>query len=349
MKRVCILIWGLNSSAGTERVAVNIANGLSEYSNNTTVEIMAITGGNSFYKINEKVTTNLLNYDTGFFSYIKACLALKAEKYDSVIVVSMGKLSVFMTALKYIFRIKSKWILSEHISFSKYNSFEKKIKKIIYSLADKVILLTEHDKQIVSNGTDKFMVIENASPYEPVEEINESANKIIAIGRLTHQKGFDRLLNIWAEFCKKNKNGHVLEIYGEGELKDNLISQAKDAGILRDVRFCNAHSNIEEVYSETYCLMMTSRFEGLPMVLIEAKSFGVPVLSYNCKTGPEELISNGEDGFLIADGDSSAFLDKLSSILDSKVMRNEMAKKSLNNAKRFCNKEIALKWLAIIF
>lgn len=348
MKKIAILIWGIHSSAGTERVAVNMANQLCK-NPELSVNLIAITGKESFYEIDSSVNVNYLNFDEVFSSYVKAASFLKKKQFDTVIVVSMGKLSVITTFLKMLWRIQSKWVLSEHISFSKYNFFQKLVKRATYYFADKVILLTRYDKNIISATNDKYIVIENSSPFSISNNVNESATRIIAVGRLTYQKGYDRLLNIWAEFCKQNPDFlYPLEIYGNGELKESLIHKTHELRISERVIFHESVQNIGDVYRSAYCLLMTSRFEGLPMVLIESKSFGVPAISFNCRTGPDELINNEVDGYLVKDGDEAEFLNKMNLLLKNCALRNALAANSLLSARNYSSEKISSMWLDVI-
>ncbi|MDV1855025.1 glycosyltransferase family 4 protein [Citrobacter freundii] len=348
MKKIAILIWGLHSSAGTERVAVNISNQLCKNSN-ISVNLISMTGLNSFYKIDSSVNVNFLNCNGTLFPYLSAVNFLKKNKFDTVIVISMGKLSVITTLLKILRGIRSKWILSEHISFSKYSFLQKFIKRVTYYFADKVILLTRYDKNLISKTNKKFMVIENSSPFTISLNVNENATRVIAVGRLTYQKGYDRLLDIWAEFCRHNPNFlYPLEIYGNGELKESLILKCNELKISKRVIFHESVQNIEDVYKSAYCLLMTSRFEGLPMVLIESKSFGVPVISFNCKTGPDELINDEVDGYLVKDGDEKAFLEKMNLLLNDRKLRNVIAANALLSAQKYSSNKISSMWLDII-
>src|SRR5690606_30927743 len=122
---------------------------------------------------------------------------------------------------------------------------------------------------------------------------NKESKSIIAIGRYTFQKGFDKLIEIWNQFVKEYRipSGWKLQIIGQGEdqeLLERLIKKYE----LKNVELVGPTSNIGLYYSEASFLVMTSRFEGLPMTLIEAQSYGLPIISFDCLTGPSEVLNN---------------------------------------------------------
>ncbi|VDA79070.1 GalNAc-alpha-(1-_4)-GalNAc-alpha-(1-_3)-diNAcBac-PP-undecaprenol alpha-1,4-N-acetyl-D-galactosaminyltransferase [Klebsiella pneumoniae] len=120
-------------------------------------------------------------------------------------------------------------------------------------------------------------------------------NCVLAVGRLTYQKNFEALIQIWANLPEHIRSAWELHIAGDGENKDTLRKLISELNVTSSVKLLGNVSNIKTEYLTASVLCMTSRYEGLPMVLIEAKDFAIPVISFDCPTGPAEIIT--DDGF----------------------------------------------------
>lgn len=349
MKKVCLLIEDISMSGGTERVISVLSQHLNELPG-LKIEIVSIKNRNKepFYKING----NIYYLNQIKFSYLKVVQFIKNKKYDSVIVISMRRLSIFMTLAFKFLNFKQEIILSEHTSFSSLPVLIKILKLIVYNLCNKIIVLTTHDKKLISKNLfniSKIYSIINISPFS-TQLINLSpSKKFIAIGRLNKEKGFDLLLESWFYFKKNKYNEFFLEIIGCGKEETFLKNMAFKLGIHNSVIFSGLKNDITESYSNAYGILMTSRYEGLPMVLIEGQSFGIPCISFDCLTGPRDIIHDKENGFLVENGNIIVFSEKISLLANDIDLRNKMAAKALENAKRFSFNTIASKWLEVIF
>ena len=192
----------------------------------------------------------------------------------------------------------------------------------------------------------KIDYIYNPTPYPTVNK-NECNSKIaVAIGRLTAIKGFDKILDIWKEIENKDSNWE-LYIIGSGEDKEKLLNQKEDLK-LKKVIFVENTKNIKEYYEKASLYLMTSRFEGLPMTLIEAQSFGLPIISYNIKTGPKDIVNNNEDGYLIENDNKELFTEKFLEISADRKKIQEFSERAYKNSKRFKLDNIIEKWKKIL-
>ncbi len=124
------------------------------------------------------------------------------------------------------------------------------------------------------------------------------SKSILSIGRFTKQKGFDILISFIAVFFEKNPDWK-LTLIGEGPLKNDIEYLVKRKGLENNIKIKEPTNYIEKEYLKSSIYIMTSKYEGFPMVLLEAKAFGLPIIAFDCPTGPSEIIRNGEDGFLI--------------------------------------------------
>lgn len=210
---------------------------------------------------------------------------------------------------------------------------------------DKFVVLTKED-QGYWGDLPNIEVIPNSISLIPHSQAQLDSHTIVAIGRYTHQKGFDLLLRAWGVTIQKHPLWQ-LHIVGDGELRADLEVQIKQLKIENSVRLIKTTSHIEQVYCNASCYVMSSRYEGLPMVLIEAQAYGLPIVSFTCKCGPRDIISHGIDGYLVEDGNIEALADHLSLIMGNTSLRYTMGRAAKQSAKRFDETIIMKKWIAL--
>lgn len=189
-------------------------------------------------------------------------------------------------------------------------------------------------------------VIPNSLPFYPKQNSNCKEKQIISVGRLNEQKGYDRLVEVWALVASKHTDWK-LNIYGNGELKDSLAKLIKRKGLSDSMFLKDPVNNIVDKYVESSIYVMSSHFEGFGMVLIEAMACGLPVISFNCPAGLSNIISNNEDGFLVEDGNIQQLAEKMSYLIDHEDLRIQMGRKARENVKRYNQDVIMLKWVEL--
>ncbi|KHS85094.1 MULTISPECIES: glycosyltransferase family 4 protein [Pectobacterium] len=346
-KSVAILIDDICQSGGTERVASILSNELSKEQH---VFLYSLNIHSSpFYNLSPKVVLKTssslgrIKKKLDFISFIKK------ENIHSVIIISMGRLSAEMAFFMGFLGAKSKLILSEHVAFESFPTYIKFIKLLSYKYADNVVVLTENDKDLLNHkyGLKNVSLIKNISSFYHVKNtvpIKERQNIAIAIGRLSYQKNFERLLFIWSKAIKKDWR---LIIIGDGD-NTKLVSMIEELNISDSVELLPAQQNISGYYNNAKIFLMTSRYEGLPMVLIECKNYGIPSISFNCKTGPAEIIVDKEDGYLIDYNDDDDFINKLSFLISDDELISRMSKSALIRSSLFSPEIIIPKWDNII-
>lgn len=168
--------------------------------------------------------------------------------------------------------------------------------------------------------------------------------RCIAIGRLSEQKNFAALIDIWKRVNERHPDWH-LDIIGDGPLHDDLQRQIDDNALSTAITLQPFTERISEEYDTADILLMTSLYEGLPMTLIEAQTHGLPIVAFDCDYGPRDVITHGEDGYLIAPGDNNAFTDAVSRLICNDTMRTAMGNEALSSASRFSKERIIRQWM----
>ena len=307
MKNICFLIGNLNNAGGTERVTSLIANKLCE-SNRYRVTILSLWEGKQpFFPLHKNIVIGSLydvkpSFKKNFIpTTIKIRNFVKSNNVNILIDVD-SILCVFTVPA--LIGLTIKHICWEHFNFNA--NLGVKLRDIGRKLAarhcDYVITLTKRDKDLwehnLSNIKAEIIPIPNPTPYESVENTPRLEYKtVLAIGRLTYQKGFDLLIEAWAIVCKQNDDW-TLCIVGSGEDEAQLKEYARVLNVNDRIDFVPATKDVEKYYKSSSFYCLSSRFEGLPMVLLEAQAYGLPIISLDCDTGPSEVIKDSENGFL---------------------------------------------------
>ena len=208
---------------------------------------------------------------------------------------------------------------------------------------DRFVILT-HEEQPLWKGFTNLSVIPNALPFRPKQFADISDKRLIAVGRMEYQKNFPDLLRIWSRVAPTFPDWE-LHIYGDGWMLDGLRRQAEELGVASQVTFEGAVSDMETAYASSSIYLMTSHFEGLPMVLLEAQSVGLPAVSYACSSGPRDIITDGEDGFLVPLYDEATFAERLSTLMRDEALRTRMGKAAEVASHRYDLEVIMPQWL----
>ncbi|MEB6336455.1 glycosyltransferase family 4 protein [Serratia rhizosphaerae] len=347
-RNIAIVIENIAGKGGTERVASGLANALAD-DGDIRVTLFSLGGEAAFFPLTPAVTLRLMGDRAPFWPW-RLARALHRERYDAIITVSMGRLSVVMTPYLRLLCPDSRLLLSEHVSFQQYRWPMRWLKLLVYTLGDRVILLTQQDRARISRWVrqDKCLVIENVSPFAPQPpDEGRRRNVALAIGRLTAQKGFDRLIDAWRQIARQAPSWQLL-IVGDGPARPALQRQIAQAGLERHISLLPATPDVARYYRQASLYLMTSRYEGLPMVLIEALSFSLPLVAYDCPTGPAELITSGVNGYLVPDGDRPQFCERVVTLMTDNALRRRFAHASWQQAQRFTPERIYPLWQRII-
>lgn len=208
---------------------------------------------------------------------------------------------------------------------------------------DKFVVLTEEDKGYWGN-LPNIEVIGNAAMSMAKEVSDSSCKRVIAVGRLDYQKGFDRLIKAWKIVSNVHKDWQ-LDIFGQGEWEDMLQQMIDENGLKEMTHINRPTKNIGKEYAQSAMLVMSSHYEGFPMVLVEAMACGVPAVSFNCTCGPRDIIRDGENGLLVKDGDIEGLANALMRLMDDESLRRQMGAEARKVVDTFSEEKIMTKWV----
>ena len=190
---------------------------------------------------------------------------------------------------------------------------KKRYFRIIERHADVVVTLTEGDSHLWKKAR-YVEVIPNFSTMVVGTMANYKSKRIIAVGRLSAEKGYDRLLKIWKKVSPQHQDWS-LEFFGDGKLRNMLTNMIHDLQ-LQNVSINPPTPHISEEYAKSSICVITSHFEGFSLVLLEAIKHGIPCIAFNCPFGPASIIKDDICGFLFKDNDIEQYAQKLSLLMD---------------------------------
>lgn len=354
--KICFLIANISNKDGTERVTSMIANGL--VNKGFEVGIITCKGDvHSFFTLDSRIKINTLHNENisnsltrKIHSYNSIWKIVIRERYDVVIAVDIY---LFLYLFPLQLAKKCKCIAWEHFNYYiSSTGYTKIARHLAVKYADYVIVLGKHDLKSYRQHypkAKKLTYIYNPVAFEKSNPENIGRHRIIAVGRLMEQKGFDLLIEAW-KIIERNKpdDDWVLDIYGEGELGEELQGKITKYRLKR----CHLKGYTEDIETEmrsSSLFVLSSRYEGFVLVLLEAQSKGLPCVSFNCKEGPAEVIDNGVNGFLAEDGNIKDLAQKMQMVMYNDKLRKSFSEKAQKDLGRFRVDLIINKWAGLLW
>lgn len=336
------------TGGGAERVLVLLANHFSEKGHK--VSIITFNQGEAF-QVHDSIKRICLhhgkfrNHKLRSINNLLGHYKVKNNRPDVII--------SFITNTNFISTIVAKYfgikiICSEHINYlQKGNYLTKFTRNVLYRFIDHLTVLTSFDLPFYSQKKINVSVMPNPCTFIPIRSNNKIRQKVIlAVGNLDrfHHKGFDNLVNLITPVLKNHKDW-VLKIIGEGNTgKELLKSLAIKNNIESQIIFTGFRSDVNLIMQESSIFIMSSRYEGLPMVLIEAMSQGMACISYDCNTGPADIIKNLENGLLIENQNEEAMQIGLEKLIQDPDLRNDLSAHAVKSLSRFSIENVGKQW-----
>lgn len=354
--KICFLVADISHTGGIERVTSNLANLLLLKKQDVEIDIVSQfkSGENLWYPFDgcNICYLNTKNYDAKPHSlrrlfrmlsnYIRIRRFFLTQKYDFVISQSM-----LNTLLLYFAGINLKNVLAvEHVKYDYYNSVLKRIRLHVYRQVAKVVVLTEADKskydKYLPNG--HTVIIPNPVMVPEYFQSKLDNKQAIAMGRIQYQKGFDTLTDVFTIVHKKHPDW-IVNIYGDGNDRDEIEKYIRRKGMENVVILRGRTTDVFSVMRNASFFILSSRFEGFGMVIAEAMTQGLPAVSFDCPTGPSDIIQTNINGILVENQNIQAMADAICYMIENPNERMRMGKNAMHTVKRFSGDIIVNQWL----
>lgn len=210
---------------------------------------------------------------------------------------------------------------------------------------DRFVVLTQEDRQYWGD-LPNIQVIPNAAMRLKNVYADPSVKRVLAVGRLDYQKGFDKLIQAWKLVKEDSElSDWKLDIFGQGEWKDKLLNEIKEYELEDSLEIHAPTTDIGQEYVSSSILVMSSNYEGFPMVMIEAMACGVPVVSFAFKCGPKDIIRHQENGLIVPEGDIVALAKALSFMMKGNALRAYCSQNAREIIAEYSEEVIMKKWM----
>ena len=208
---------------------------------------------------------------------------------------------------------------------------------------DRFVVLTEEDAKMWGEMPN-IRVIPNAANFIAQKYSGCSEKRVIAVGRLDYQKSFDRLIMVWEKVHEMMPDWR-LDIFGQGEWKDMLQRMIDERGLQDCVRLNGPTKDIGKEYAESSMLVMSSHYEGFPMVMIEAMACGLPAVCFDFKCGPRDIIVEGENGLIVPDGDIEGLAEAMMTLMEDEELRKRMGENAKRVVETYSEERVMGQWI----
>ena len=362
MTHIAFIIEADYNSGGMERMLTTMANRLTEWFDITIITAFN-EGRESFFTISE--TVKQVDLGLAQDDYPSGKLRKKAyrERLEAYLVAHRQDVCISLGSLEYGFlsRIKdgSKkvlWfhfalnydLLTTHVSsISLVNRCVGRLRQARRLLCargyDRVVVLSEADARQWRRFVRHVSVIYNPVTIKPQRVVDYSVRRAMAVGRLDRQKGFDTLIAAWKKVVARYPYWQ-LDIYGDGPQKEKLQRLIAAEGLQQSVFLRGRADYVASEYASHSLFVLSSRYEGFGLVLVEAGICGLPLVSFDCQQGPAEIITS-ENGILVRPvGDSNALATAICKLTGDAALRQNMGQHALGLASRFNLDDIAGQW-----
>jgi glycosyltransferase involved in cell wall biosynthesis len=375
LKIVYLIPGGLYSPGGTDRITTIKANYLAE---KMGYDVSAVTteqmGRPVYFPISEKV--HLYHLDIGIHvnfgkeNYLQKCISrfVKTRRYKKELNALLNKIQPDITVsllgleIDFLNNFKDgsikigelhfpgnfRQLMAHKLSEKFIPNFVAKIRTESMKRAcrklSRLIVLTKEERASWKN-VQNMEVIPNAVHFFPETTSSCDRKKAIAVGRLAYEKGFDQLIEAWKPVYEKYPEWE-LNIFGGGDQEENLRRLISENNLESVVKIHPPSKDIYSQYLEHSLMLFPSRYlEALPMVLIEAMSCGVPVIAFDAPCGPKDILTDGQDGFLVEADNKAALSEKICQLIASDELRKSMGKSARETSLKYSEELIMIRWI----
>lgn len=355
--KIAFFLTSVDNKGGVERSLTSLLNALvTKKDIEIHLILLSYTKEAEAFELNNKIiihNLNIKNYKYEWFKLnSKLFKLLKKHSFNSFVTVEIMSMIFTYIPLQF-FSKKTKNIIWEHFNFFNNNgiSWRKKLRYFAAKKTDQIVTLTKRDMdtwQEKLNPKATISYIYNISPYQNIKHEYDVNSKIaISVGRYVEVKGFERLIDAWSLMVDKYKIfDWQLQIIGSGPLYEKLNKKILDTG-KSSIFLIDGKNKMQNYYEKAAFLCCSSYYEGLPMTMIEAQSFHLPLIAYDIYTGPNEIIDKNA-GLLVKDGEIEDYANSLFQLIKNTNLRLQMSNNAKKLMDRFKSDDIVEKWLMIL-
>ncbi len=338
---------GITGVGGLERVLSVRASWLAERGGHQ-VHIASLdeAGRDPFYRFSPLITRHDVDtgrWRTGYFAGLRR--VVRRVRPDIIAVCDDGLKGFFVPL--WIGRRGARMIYERHVSLLMTTGGRPPgvVQRVVRTLMrlggrlyDRFVVLTEGGRAEWRGRN--VRVISNPLSFYPADVSPLTSRRVIAVGKVTPQKGFDRLIEAWRTIAYRHP-GWRIDIFGSSSADGAVERMAERTP---GVTIHPPVADIAREYLASSVCALPSRWEGFGMVLTEAMACGVPCVAFDCPCGPADIVRHGEDGFLVPEGDVEGFARRLSQLMDNAGLRREMGVRARRNVLRYDIENIAARW-----
>ncbi len=345
--KILLTIGDITLKGGAERVVANLANAYAQIG--LDVEILSFykSGDKEAFELDNRVKLSYMHQKSFdkkrknffykmFYKFIESYI-LKRDFKDKDFI-------IFNNSPHFpLFKNKN----TKYIRINHATSKGRYLKR--YDYFDTLVLIATGEIDFWKKHHKSVAIIPNFLPNISNLNTNYSQKVVVSVGRLSKEKGFLRLIDIWKLIQdSKEFKDWKLHIVGDGELKEKIENKIKDLNLTNSIILKPFTKDVESEYLSASIYTMTSYFEGFGMVLIEAQSYALPTISFDIATGPRDIIEDDKSGYLIEDNNLNKYATKLKTLMQDENLRAKMGAKSKEIVKSKFSKEVVMKqWMEL--
>lgn len=352
--KISFLIQDNTTIGGTERTTCCLANQMARQGHQVSIVSIFGVNGRCAFDLEDSVKFEILS-DVRYglkmsalrrgFEMVKVVRKVKKSQLlrDADVIIAQK----FFAAIAAVSaRYRAKLIVGDHFPYAKYKQPVRWLRDRIYGMAKTVVVLTsDYKKQFQAAGIENVVVIPNMISIKEVQH-EEKSREIIAVGRLAEEKGFDTLITAFAKVADR-LDDWKLKIYGGGDKMPQLKNQIDAVEMTGKIETMGEVSDIEAVYANAAFGVMPSRFEGFPMVLLEAAAAGLPMVAFDCPTGPREILGLG-GGLLVENQNVEVLAGAIVKMAGDAELREKLSAETSVIRETYSPEKICRQWEIVI-
>ncbi len=347
-KEVIIVLNNISNAAGTEKAAIDLANMLAK-SNRYLVKIISLytkDGIKSYFELHESIKVVNLGFDLRklviwrMYDYIRIRERIKQEckNFGTIIIGTTHAINMLIS----LYDEKVLTIGCEHMIYSQCPIYSRIMRRFLYKRLNALVVLTKADADNYHFlNKEKVYVIPNMSKFSDIGDLK--SKRLLYLGRLEKIKDVKSLV-LCMNVLNNITDGWILDIYGDGSEKIQIVNLINKLKLSDKVLVHGVTKDVEKSIVNSSIVLMTSRSEALPMALIEAQSCGIPIVCFGCDYGPKEIVSDGNNGFLIENRNIIDMAEKISVLLNDYSLRKRFGKNALLAGKRYSESRVMDLW-----